>query len=296
MNIDVYQQVTDRIVATMETHGLRWAKPWTGKTGAGKLPVSISTGNNYTGINTILLWAEDRTDTRWGTYKAWQAKGAQVRKGERGTSVIFFKQLTVKDRDSDDDKIKRIPLIRTYTVFNAEQCDNVPELPAAEPVQVQDGKPLEHVEAFISTTTADVHVVPGSDKAFYTPGLDFIQVPSMADFHRTTQVSDYYGTLLHELVHWTGHKNRLGRLQSGGFGSEAYAKEELVAELGSAFLCSELGIDAEPREDHAAYLQSWIKSLKNDKRLIVSAAAHAQRACNYLHGNKAEIAETEAEQ
>lgn len=285
MTTDVYQMVTDKVLTMMETHGLKWSKPW--KSGQGSMPVSISTGKPYTGINPLLLWAEGHSDPRWGTYKAWQEKGGQVRKGEKATAVVFFKQIEVADKNKEDNKVK-IPLLRYYSVFNASQVDGVEPMAATPKTE---NETIAAVDQFITDTGADIRTIAGS-AAFYMPSFDYIQVPPLAEYFRKTAVSDYYGTLLHELVHWTGHKDRLARLQSGGFGSEDYAKEELVAELGSAFLCSELGIDSEPREDHAAYLQSWIKALQDDKRLIVKAASQASKACAFLHAETvAEVAE-----
>lgn len=275
-SVDHYQVITNKIIEMMETHGANWSKPWV-ESGMGGAPVSISTGNPYRGINWMLLGMAGYSDRRWGTFKAWQEKGASVRKGEKATSIVFFKQLEITDKDTNEQK--NIPLLRAFSVFNAEQVEGAPEmdLPELTPTEL-----LDHADAYVQNTGA--LITYGGDVACYSPVTDKIKCPTADQFHST---ESYYGTLLHELVHWTGHKTRCNRDLLNTFGSEDYAKEELVAELGAAFLCCDLGITPEPRQDHAGYLAGWLKVLKSDKKFIVRAATKAQAAIDHLNGLQA---------
>ena len=278
---DVYQEVTDKIIKLMQTHGSNWCKPWEAGGLPSGLPFSVTSRAAYSGINVVLLWAEGYTSSEWGTFKAWQAKGAKVKKGEKGTPIIFFKQLPVKDKDTDQKKM--IPMIKQFYVFNAQQVEGYePEaIKALEPLEL-----LDNAEQFINNTGATIYKVAG-DSAFYRPSTDYITVPLPEQFKGETteqRLHGYYGTVLHELTHWTGSKKRLDRLSGDPKDTrkESYAKEELIAELGAAFLCAELRIASEPREDHAHYLNSWLKALKDDKKLIVKAASQARKACDLL--------------
>lgn len=276
---DVYQEVTNKIIDLMETHGTNWCKPWESNGLASGLPFSVTSRSAYSGINVVLLWAAGYASSEWGTFKAWQAKGAKVKKGEKGTPIIFFKQLSVKDKDTDQKKL--IPMIKQFYVFNAEQVEGY------EPEPIKTLEPLElldNAEKFIKNTGATIHKVAG-DSAYYRPSTDSITVPLPEQFKgeaHSDRLHGYYGTVLHELTHWTGSKKRLDREKGIRYGDEKYANEELIAELGAAFLCAELGISSEPREDHAHYLNSWLKALKDDKKLIVKAASQARKACEFL--------------
>lgn len=270
--VDAYKVITDKVIAMLETHGSGWTKPWSDSLAGA--PVSLSTGNPYRGINRLLLGLEGRSDTRWGTYKAWSEKGGQVRKGEKGTAVIFFKPLEIRGDDGEVEK--KIPFARIYNVFNAEQVDGI------ELIQPEEFTPIEldqRCEDFVAATAAQIRF--GGDSAFYSPVVDYIGMPRSEAFETT---AGYYGVLLHELTHWTGHSTRCDRKILNSFGNEEYAFEELVAELGATFLCADLGIEIEPREDHAQYIASWLKALRNDKKLIVKAAKQAQLASEFLHG------------
>jgi antirestriction protein ArdC len=283
---DAYQSITDQIIGLIETHGANWVKPWVGNGGSAKRPISISTGKPYQGCNPLLLWAAGFSDNRWGTYKAWKDKGCQVKAGQKaGAHIVFFKALDIKDKDSGEDKT--IPFLRMTAVFNAEQVEGVEPLPVNAPESPAEAdERVAAALAFAQNTGANVNVVPGSDRAFYSPLSDKIVVPAITDFVGTATSSAqeaYAGTVLHELVHWSGHRSRLDRLKAASFGSEDYATEELVAELGATFLCADLEISADPRPDHAQYLASWVKALKGDKRLIVRAASAASKAANFLH-------------
>jgi antirestriction protein ArdC len=287
MKFDAYQTITDQIIGLIETHGANWVKPWVGNGGTAKRPISVSTGKPYQGCNPLLLWAAGFSDHRWGTYKAWQEKGCQVKAGQKaGAHIVFFKALDIKDRESGEDKT--IPFLRTVAVFNAEQVDGAEPLVESAPESPAEAdERVAAALAFARNTGANVNVVAGSDSAYYAPLSDKIVVPAITDFIGTATSSSqeaYAGTILHELVHWSGHRSRLDRLKAASFGDEDYATEELVAELGATFLCADLQISAEPRPDHAQYLASWLKKLKNDKRLIVRAASAASKAANFLHG------------
>tara|TARA_R110000822_G_scaffold43512_2_gene117356 strand:- start:850 stop:1713 length:864 start_codon:yes stop_codon:yes gene_type:complete len=281
MKKDAYQIITDQILELMEKHGTDWNKPWksTGSTQP-SMPWSIGSGDNYKGINTLLLWSAGYTDQRFGTYKAWKDKGAQVRKGEKSTVITFWKMLETRNKETGEKE--NFPMLRTFNVFNAEQCVNVPELVIPEPLPELERNAI--ADTFIANTGADIRTE--SNRAYFVPSHDFIALPEMGAF---SDSDSYYGTLLHELTHWTGHKDRLARTFGKSFGDNEYAKEELVAELGSVFLCVELQVTAEPRADHAKYLNSWIKGLKDDKKMIIQASSKASKAVEYLK----ELQETE---
>jgi antirestriction protein ArdC len=289
---DLYAEVTDRIVGAIERGVRPWCRPWTsGQTAAGMVP-RRHTGEAYRGVNVLLLWAAARergyTAQTWMTFRQAQAEGGQVRKGEKGTTVVFAGQFTpaVGTNDgSDNDAPTRQAraYLRSYTVFNVEQVDGLPSPPASKPVEAPkvDGA----AQGFIARTGATVH--HGGDRAFYAPGPDKVQVPHSRQF---CDAAAYLGTVTHELVHWTGHPGRLARQFGQRFDDQAYAIEELVAELGAAFVCARLNVSAEPREDHAAYLAEWLAVLKADKRAVFTAASHAQRAADYLHELQGEAA------
>jgi antirestriction protein ArdC len=277
MNQDLYQTVTDQVLSLMQTHGSDWVRPWTG-TG---IPVNALTGQEYQGSNILMLgiasFAKGYETGYWATYRQWQTLGAQVRRGESSTVGIFFKPLV---REDEEGKERKIPMLRAFRVFNAAQVQGW-EPPVIE--HQGEAERVEAADAFVANTQANIR--HGGHGAFYTPGEDRIAMPSRAGFTGTSTSSAteaYYGTLLHELGHWTGHPSRLARDLSGRFGSATYAGEELVAELTSAFLCAHLGISASPREDHAQYLNAWMLKLKEDKRAFLTAASAAQAAADYL--------------
>lgn len=292
---DLYQAVTDRIIASLEAaDDSAWRAPWHGAN-ASELPYNIASKKTYRGANVFTLWFEafDKGYGHgvWGTFRQWHnvvahdcdydtgakfcAKGANVRKGEHGTQIIFWKPWETKDRD-DPEQTKKIMLARAYTVFNVDQVDGY-DMPAvaAKP----EAERTANAEAFFAAVGADVR--HGGNRAFYLPSSDRIQLPDFADFRSPL---DYYATSAHEHVHWTGHESRNHRDFSGRFGTDAYAFEELVAELGSAYVCATLGLTNEPREDHAQYLKNWLRVLKSDPQAIVTAASAAQKAVDFLHG------------
>ena len=278
---DLHQEITDKIVAALEAGAAPWLKPWA--TGARDIghPRNADTRRPYSGINILLLWIAQSvggyTSTEWLTYKQAKARGGHVRKGEKGTEIIFYKQLSFKEMNEDGEEEERKPLlIRSYTVFNVEQCEDlklpdktvVPFEPAARP----DGLDA-HFMAMVHQTGAVIK--HGGGRAYYTPTQDYVQMPDVEAFR---DVADYQSTLAHELVHWTGHKSRLDRFDRTT--QQGYAAEELVAEMGAAFLRAEYGIEGDLR--HAGYITDWIKALKQDKRAIFRAASRASRAAAYL--------------
>ncbi len=272
---DLYQEVTDRMIAALEAGTRPWQRDWLA---AGE-PLR-STGQAYRGINFIMLslaaQAEGFTHPTWLTFKQAQELGGNVRKGQRGTPIVFFKKLEVEAGEGEE--ARSIPMLRGYTVFNVEQCDGLAErfpAPAIDdlPAKARD----ERAEAALRATGATI--IEQGGQAFYSPAQDHIQLPLFAAFMST---GGYLATLAHELVHWTGAKHRLAREMSGGFGSPVYAREELVAEMGAAFICARLGIAGDHFDNHAAYIDNWLQVLRTDKKAVFKAAAAAQSAADYI--------------
>lgn len=285
LRADVYTRVTDRIIADLEAGVRPWLKPWTSGNTQGRITAPLRhNGTPYKGVNVLLLWGEaiDKgyAFAIWMTYKQACELGAQVRKGEHGSLVVYADRVTKTERNDKGEEVERsIPFLKGYTVFNTEQIDGLPAQYRTQPEP--KGHPLELIDAaeeFFRRTGARFQ--HGEDKAFYAPFRDVIQLPPIDAFR---DAESYAATKAHELIHWTGSPARCVREFGKRFGDTAYAREELVAELGAAFLCASLGITSEPREDHASYLDHWLSVLKADKRAIFSAAAHAQRAADYLH-------------
>lgn len=283
---DVYERVTTRIIEQLETGTRPWIRPWNVKTTPLSRPLRHN-GEPYRGINTLLLWMEAQTSgfgsNYWMTYKQAQELGGQVRKGEKAATVTYAGAIErTEENEQGEEEESRIPFLKSYFVFNADQIDNLPE--RFRPVPIEDVHPMteklrvELADDFFKYTGADIRY--GGDRAFYQPAGDFVQIPMWEDFHTA---EGFCSTMAHELVHWSGHKSRLNREILNAFGSADYAREELVAELGACFICADLGIFVEPREDHAAYLASWLKVLKEDKRAIFRAAAAAEKAAAFLH-------------
>lgn len=279
--LDIHQHLTDCIVAAIEAGAGQWQMPWHRGSG-GRAPVNIASGNAYRGVNILALWVEAQVNGYgshlWGTYRQWAEKGATVRKGQKASYVVFYKQVEVASDDEAETDSRTRAYARATPVFNADQVDGLPQdLPSAPVDQLDD------VEGFITRTGA--MIVHGGNRACFIPRLDEIHMPPRELFTgsvTSTATAAYYSTLLHELTHWTGPAHRCDRDLSGRFGTEAYAMEELVAELGAAFLCAELGIAVEPRADHAQYLAHWLKVLKADKRAIFTAASRAGEAVSFL--------------
>ena len=284
---DVYSRITDKIVADLEQGVRPWFKPWNAEHAAGKITRPLRhNGIPYKGINVIMLWSaaivKGYACPLWLTFKQALELGGNVRKGETGELVVYANSITKTETDAKGEETEReIPFLKGYTVFNAEQCENLPAhyTAKAEPPALTPLQRIEAADRFFAATGADIR--HGGTRAFYAEGPDYVQMPPFETFR---DAESHAATLAHELTHWTKHDKRLARdMGRVKWGDEGYAREELVAELGSAFLCADLGITPEVREDHAAYIASWLKVLKDDKRLIFSAASQAQRAADYLH-------------
>lgn len=275
---DIYQTITDKIIAALENGSAPWVKPWA-SLGA---PRNAITGREYSGINTVLLAMTDYSSNQWLTFQQARQAGGNVKKGEKGTTVVFFKPLTIKEKAElqGDDKEKVIPLLRTFTVFNTQQIEGLPEkfTLAAQP-QISNFEDNDAAENLLN----QAEIQYGMNRACFIPSLDKIHLPNKTEFK---SIPDFYATSLHELTHWTGHKSRLARDFSGRFGDAAYAFEELVAELGAAFLCATSGVDGQLQHD--SYIASWLKVLKNDKKAIFTAAAAARKASEFLNQQEEE--------
>ncbi|WP_449252669.1 ArdC family protein [Brevundimonas naejangsanensis] len=281
---DIHTRITNQILAQLEAGVRPWIQPWTS---AGNVSRPLRhDGTPYNGINILLLWSEAAvrgfTAPTWMTFRQALALGGHVRKGERGSTVVYANTLVRTDTsDAGEEATSRIPFLKAYTVFNIDQIEDLPEryVPQPQPA-INPEVRITEAEAFFASCRADIR--HGGGMACYAPGPDIVQMPPFESFR---DAESYYATLGHEMTHWTRHSSRLDRdFGRQRHGDEGYAREELVAELGAAFLCADLGLALEPREDHAAYLASWLQVLRNDKRFIVCAAAHAQRAVDHLHG------------
>jgi antirestriction protein ArdC len=281
MKRDLYAEVSARIVAELEAGAAPWIKPWSATPGA-NTPCNAMSNRPYSGCNVILLWmaqAVGYRSPRYLTFKQAMDLGGHVRKGERGTKVYFVKQLEIRDGADDEPSTRLVPMMREYTVFNVDQCDGLPDSVAlGKPMRVRNPDARgDLADQFLRTTGADIR--EGHGEALYVPSRDFIAMPAFGAFKGADH---FYGTAFHELTHWTGHKARLDRDLKNRFGSRNYAGEELVAELGAAFLCAEFGFDGDLR--HAGYIAHWIDLLRADKRAFFTACSQASKAADYLRG------------
>ena len=282
MKHDLYAEVSARIIAELERGAAPWIKPWSASPGM-NTPCNAATNRPYSGCNVVLLWmaanAGYRTP-RYLTFKQALDLGGNVREGEHGTKVYFVKQLQVRDKNADDEAATRIvPLLREYTVFNIDQCENLPErVTEANTVKPRNQDQRDAtIDEFLSCSGASIR--EGAGVAYYRPSDDFISLPRFEAFK---SAAHFYGTAFHELGHWTGHKSRVDRDLRHRFGERAYAAEELVAELCAAFLCAEFSIDGDLR--HAGYIQSWIGLLKADDRAFFTACSKAPSSRGLLRG------------
>jgi len=295
---DVYTRITDTIIAELEQGTRPWAQPWQAGHAAGPVSRPLrACGRPYSGINVVMLWLaamkQGFAAPLWMTFRQAKELGAHVRKGEKGTLVVYAGRVsrTEHDEATGEDVEREIPFMKGYTVFNVEQIEGLPghfysrpEPPAAGPERIWP------VEEFFAALGAKIAHYPF--EASYNVSLDRILMPYI-DLFRDAE--SYYATLAHEVTHWTRHPSRLDRdFGRKRWGDEGYAMEELVAELGAAFLCADLGLAPRIREDHAPYIASWLKVLKQDKRAIFTAASHAQKAADYLHGFQAGQEQMEA--
>lgn len=288
MTRDVYAEITNRIVEQLEKGVRPWAKPWNAEHAAGRISRPLRhNGLPYSGINILNLWLEATergySAPIWMTFKQAQELGGNVKKGEKGSLVVYASTFHTTDTNEETgEEIEQdIPFLKGYTVFNVEQVENLPDhyyAMAAEPTVTQEER-IEALEVFFRNTGAMIK--EGGNRAYYSITSDYIQMPPFITFK---DAESYYATLSHEGTHWTRHPNRLNRdLGRKAWGDAGYAMEELVAELGSAYLAADLGLTPDIREENAAYIASWLEVLKNDKRAIFTAAAHAQKAVEHLH-------------
>jgi len=286
----VYEIVTERILEKLEEGTVPWHKPWAG----GGCPKNLVSGKAYRGVNVLLLGSQDFTSPYWVTFKQAKQLGGCVRKGEKGTPCIFWKFLNrdTEDAVTGETESLKIPLVRYYSVFNAvEQCDGIShprlEAQAEEPTPFN---PIEAAEAIVASyPDAPSIAQDGRASAYYRPSTDSIHTPKRETFDSEAH---YYATLFHEMTHSSGHEFRLGRpgvMNPTRYGSHEYSQEELVAEMGAAFLLAEAGIDSDSLTDNsAAYVASWLKALKNDPKLVVLAGAQAQKAVDHITGREFE--------
>jgi antirestriction protein ArdC len=284
---DIHQQVTDSIIQQLEAGTVPWRKPWNGGNNRPfKIPQNLTTGKKYRGINILLLWGSafknHFTTDEWGSFKQWQEKKECVRKGEKGSMIVYYDTM----EKEVEGELKKIPFIKSSVVFNRSQ------LASYEEEQHEELKDLpnliervERVDSFITNT--EVTIEHKDYRACYVPSEDKILMPHQQAFKHTetrTATEGYYSVLLHELTHWTGSPKRTNRKFGKKFGDKDYATEELIAELGAAFMCAEFGITAKDIADHSAYIASWLQVLKNNKHCIITAASEASKAIDFLQG------------
>jgi antirestriction protein ArdC len=280
MNNKSYDRITERIVSLLTQGTVPWHKPWHVQTG---LPRNLITQKPYRGINVFLLMAMNYESPNWLTLRQANAMGGQIRPGEKSCPVVFWKPMKVQDKETKEDK--KIPFLRLYHVFNVSQCTGLKNIPPADNTAFIQTVPAE----LVANMPQRPVIKHGMAMASYSPSNDVVNMPDRVRFQSEDH---YYATLFHELVHATGHEKRLKRasiMERNGYGSNSYAKEELIAEMGSAFLCGYAGIVDRTIDSSAAYLEGWLKQLKEDKTLIVHAAAQAQKAADFILGHKPEI-------
>jgi len=282
---DLYQEITNKIIAQMEQGKFPWVQPWDSNHAACTvgLPINATTQRRYSGINVLILWGAvfdcGFSSQNWLTFKQAKALGGSVRKGEKGQVVCYADRFTPqKEREQarhEGREAQAIPFLKRYRVFNVEQCEDLPEDLTASSEPLPEREAIPRAERLAKASGADIR--HGGDKAFYDPLHDIVQLPPQPAF---TEQINYYRTFFHELGHWTGHTKRLDRDQSGRFKTKSYAREELIAEMTAAFTCAAL--DITPTVRHADYLASWLEVLKEDKRAIFRAASQASKAAEFL--------------
>lgn len=279
----LYSEITDRIIADLERGCVPWVRPWGAAKAAIGLPKNAATRRSYSGINILILWGavieRGYASQNWLTFRQALALGGTVRKGEHGATIVHADRFIPKNEKerakAEDIEPQAIPYLKRFTVFNVAQCDGLPDHVHQQTGPLPERETIPHAEALIEASGADIRI--GGDRAFYMPVADFIQLPPQPAFFEQI---NYYRTCFHEFGHWTGHQTRLGRDMSGAFGSKPYAREELVAEMAAAFVCSTLGI--EPTVRHADYIGSWLTVLREDNRAIFRAASLASKAADFL--------------
>ena len=293
---DVYQRVTDIVTAKLESGLVPWQRPWDIETG---IPTNLISKRPYQGINVLLLSSLEFESQYFLSFKQARELGGSVKKGEKACLVVFKKWIEATDQDgniiyNEKGNPKNIPMLRYYYVFNIQQCAGIPE----DKIPKKEQKERKHVptmeaEAIATKMPNRPKIKYGSQKASYSPTEDIVSMPRKELFHSTEEL---YSTLFHEMVHSTGHSSRLDRpgvMKSSGFGSDEYSREELVAEMGAAFLCANAGIEGSTINNSASYISSWLERLKKDKRLVVIAAGTAQKACDFILNKKEKESENE---
>lgn len=280
MGVNVYDVVNQRILELLEQGKVPWRKPWNASS---SYPRNLISKKTYRGVNVFLLACQQYSSPYWLTFNQIQTKGGHLIKGSKSTPVIFWKWLDSKDADATDvvGSSGKIPMLRYYNVFNTDQCEGI-QLPEPEEETNNQFDPITRAEEIIAGMPLLPEIKYGGNRAYYSPSLDYVQIPSL---HTFDTIEEYYNTCFHECVHASGHSSRLARksiLEPSYFGSHEYSKEELVAEMGAAFLCGHAAIEQKTIENSAAYISGWLRSLKNDKTLLVQAAAAAQRASDYI--------------
>jgi antirestriction protein ArdC len=275
MNIKSYERITERILSMLQEGTVPWHKPWHVKTG---LPRNLVSQKPYRGINVFLLMAMSYESPNWLTFRQAIQLGGNVKKGEKSCPVVFWKQMQIEDKETEEQR--KIPLLRLYHVFNVAQCEGLKTVPTVNDTAFTATKPAEIVAKMPNPPL----IRHGMTQAYYSAAEDCVGMPERARFNTE---DTYHATLFHELIHSTGHEKRLNRAgiaERNRYGSDPYSKEELVAELGSAFLCGYAGIVDTTIQSSAAYIQGWLKQLQEDRTLIVYAAAQAQKAADYVLG------------
>lgn len=287
-----YDVINSRIMELLEQGTVPWKKPWNASS---NYPRNLISGKKYQGVNVFMLACQQYSSPWWLTFKQVQDKGGHVIKGSKSCPVIFWKWLDRSESDATDGENSangKIALLRYYSVFNIEQTEGITPPPAEETHNTFD--PIATAEEIIAAMPMKPDIRYGGNRAYYSPSLDYIQLPHQHTFDTR---EEYHNTCFHEAVHATGHSNRLARksiLEPSYFGSHEYSKEELVAEMGAAFLCGHAGIENTTLENSAAYIQGWLKALKNDKTLLIHAAAQAQKAADYILDVKPDVVEEPA--
>jgi antirestriction protein ArdC len=286
---DLYQDITDKIIAELEAGRMPWVQPWANARAPLDMPHNASTRSRYSGINIVILWDAviscGFSTNAFLTFRQALSLGGHVRQGERGTTVVYAKPFTPAEErrraEREGREAARILMLKRFTVFNTDQCDDLPAEVCASPSPIPDDFILPAADALIKATGADFRI--GGDQAFYAPGLDFVQVPRPDAYFEPV---NWHRTAFHELGHWSGHGSRLNRDLSGTFGSVPYGREELVAEMAGAFVCASMGI--EPTVRHADYIGSWLAIIREDNRAIVRAASAASKAADFILGFRTE--------
>ena len=280
MSNKIYEMINTRIMEVLEAGTIPWHKPWHGSS---SMPKNLVSKKDYRGVNLFLLGCQSYDSPYWLTYKQCTELGGQVKRGSKSTPVVFWK---MQESGESDETNRKMFILRYYNVFNADQCEGIITPPTAE--TEKPFTPIETAELVLLGAPMKPEIRYGGNRAYYSPTLDYIQLPNRAAFDSE---EDFYGTLFHEACHATGHMSRLARksiLEPSYFGSHEYSKEELVAEMGAAFLCGHSGIENVTINNSAAYISGWLKALKNDKTLLVHAAAAAQKAADYILNTQAE--------